>query len=188
MAKAFNHWYHVTVHAYGSWLPGDARGWRSKNHRVHVDGDYKNPPPRGKYSNIYTAMQGRMKRDAVVIDQSLKLRVVSALIKKLESDRVEPIVAALDSRHLHILARFFDDNPKHWIGRAKKHSSHALRQEQLRTAEGGLWAANCHVKPILDRAHQVRVFRYIEAHANKGAVVWRFTPPAKPADGHPRGT
>jgi hypothetical protein len=45
MGKAWNDWYHVVVHVYGSWLRGDPRGWRARHHREHVDGDYKNPPP-----------------------------------------------------------------------------------------------------------------------------------------------
>jgi hypothetical protein len=47
------------------------------------------------------------------------------------------IIASLDGYHLHILARFPDHNVRHWIGRAKKHGSHLVRQEGLRTEEGG---------------------------------------------------
>ncbi|HEX3314753.1 MAG TPA: hypothetical protein VHR72_07680 [Gemmataceae bacterium] len=28
---------------YGSWLPGNPRGFRSRKHRIHSSGDYKNP-------------------------------------------------------------------------------------------------------------------------------------------------
>jgi len=34
----WNDWYHVVSHVYGSWLRGDPRGWRSVNHREHVEG------------------------------------------------------------------------------------------------------------------------------------------------------
>ena len=38
-------WWHVTLSTYGSWLPGDQRGFRSRKHKIHSSGDYKNPPP-----------------------------------------------------------------------------------------------------------------------------------------------
>ena len=37
--KAWRGWYHVTGGTYGSWLPGDPRGWRARGRREHVDGD-----------------------------------------------------------------------------------------------------------------------------------------------------
>lgn len=39
--EPWNSWYHVTIHVYGSWLRGDPRGWRSRHHREHADGDYE---------------------------------------------------------------------------------------------------------------------------------------------------
>ena len=44
---AWNNWYHVNGNTYGTWLPGDPRGWRERGHKKHVDGDYKSPPPAG---------------------------------------------------------------------------------------------------------------------------------------------
>ena len=41
-------WFHVTAHTYGAWLAGDARGFRTRHHREHVEGDYKHPPPAGR--------------------------------------------------------------------------------------------------------------------------------------------
>ena len=80
------------------------------------------------------------------------------------------------------LPGFPDHNPRHWIGRTKKHSSHSVRQEGLRTEEGGLWAKRCGVKPINDREHQVHVFNYIRDHQKQGAKIWRFDRPLTPTD------
>src|SRR5436190_1901454 len=44
-------WFHITTHTYAAWLPGDPRGFRTRHHREHVEGDYKNPPPPGKYAD-----------------------------------------------------------------------------------------------------------------------------------------
>jgi hypothetical protein len=39
-------WFHAIITTYGAWLDGDARGFRTRHHREHVEGDYKNPPPK----------------------------------------------------------------------------------------------------------------------------------------------
>ena len=46
-------WFHVILGTYGSWLPGDPRGFRTRHHRDHVDGDYKSPPPPGIYEHFH---------------------------------------------------------------------------------------------------------------------------------------
>jgi len=170
----WNNWYHVTVHVYGSWLRGDPRGWRARHHREHVDGDYKNPPPEGKYDNLFELSKALMKRDPVRIATELRQFIANAVAEKLRQDGIEVLIVCVDGKHLHVLTRFPDHNVRHWIGRAKKHASHSVRQEGLRTAEGGLWAKRCHAEPIADRGHQLRVFGYILGHLKKGGRAWRF--------------
>jgi REP element-mobilizing transposase RayT len=99
--------------------------------------------------------------------------VVESIVEKLQRDEIEVICASVDGKHLHILARFPDHNPRHWVGRAKKHASHLLRQEGLRTEEGGLWAKRSHPEPIRDRSHQVSIFGYILRHKTKSDATWR---------------
>src|SRR5437016_283118 len=98
--KPWNDWYHVTVHAYGSWLRGDPRGWRARHHREHVDGDYRNPPPAGKYDHMYELSRALMKRDAVKIAHELRRFVACAIVEKLQQDEIEVLIVSLDSRHL----------------------------------------------------------------------------------------
>ena len=42
-------WFHIVLTTYGSWLYGDERGFRTRGHREHVEGDYKRPPTAGLY-------------------------------------------------------------------------------------------------------------------------------------------
>ncbi len=170
----WNHWYHVTVHAYGAWLRGDPRGWRALHHREHVDGDYKHPPPKGKYDNLHELSKALMKRDAVRIAAELRQLVAGAIAENLSRNGIQVLIVSLDSRHLHVLARFPDHKPRHWIGLAKKHASHSVRQLGLRSAKGGLWAKRSRAEPIADRGHQVEAFKYILDHTKRGARVWRF--------------
>ena len=173
-SAGWNGWYHVTVHVYGSWLRGDPRGWRSRHHREHVDGDYKNPPPKGKYDKLYEFSKAMMKRDPVRIANELRRVVVDAVAEKLLQDQIQVLAISVDAKHLHVLARFPDHRPRHWIGRAKKHVSHFVRQQGLCCDPGGLWAKRCHAEPIAGRRHQLKVFGYILDHAKHGGKIWRF--------------
>src|SRR5205809_4884314 len=93
--KPWNAWYHVTIHVYGSWLRGDPRGWRSRHHREHVDGDYKNPPPKGKYDNLYELSKALMKRDPVKIERELRQFVTNAIAEKLRADGIEVLIVSV---------------------------------------------------------------------------------------------
>src|ERR1700722_15749717 len=174
MSTPWNDWYHVTVHTYGSWLRGDPRGWRARHHREHVDGDYKRPPPKGIYDELHAHSKSLMTREAVRINVDLRQTVVDAIVDKLLGDGIEIIVASLDGNHLHLLVRFRDHQPRHWVGRAKKHASHFLRQNGLRDEEGGLWGKRSKIESIKDRRHQLNSFRYILYHQDRGAAIWRF--------------
>jgi len=49
--KPWNRWLHCILGTYGSWLPGEPRGFRTRHHREHVEGNYRNPPPPGLYEH-----------------------------------------------------------------------------------------------------------------------------------------
>src|SRR4051812_17125472 len=151
---AWNAWYHCTCNTYGTWLRGDPRGWRARHHREHVEGDYKNPPPKGKHDALYARSKWLMKRDPVHLELGLRAFVLEAIVERLLRESIVVITAALTRKHLHVLARFERHNPRHFMGLAKKHASHCVRQEGL-LPTGGLWAKRGKAKPIADRRHQV---------------------------------
>ncbi len=62
--------------------------------------------------------------------------------------------------------------PRFLLGRIKAHTSFIMRQKQLHTMPGGLWAVRSKVIPIRDRTHQINVVRYIRKHADEGAAIW----------------
>jgi hypothetical protein len=53
MPRPGHRWYHVTINTYGTWLPGDPRGFHSRGHRVHSSGDYREPPPEREHAGLH---------------------------------------------------------------------------------------------------------------------------------------
>jgi len=180
--RAWNGWYHVNGNTYGTWMHGDARGWRSRHGRDHPVGDYKNPPPRGMYERLDKSSRGAMKAAPVFLRPAQRAVGGREMVWRLLDLEVEMLALSLDRVHYHALARFPDSRVRHWMGLAKKHASFVLSAHGLK---GRVWTRKCGVLPIRDRAHQVNVFHYVVDHGKKGAFVWTFRdpPPGQEAEG-----
>ena len=194
-------WYHVLASTRGTWLPGDRRGWRSRQGRERCDGDYKNPPPPGKHDERLRRSRAAMTRPPIYLDPRARTRACEALAEKLLTLDVHLLVLAVTEVHVHALCRFpnygddgeprpdiiipglhpgntlndgRDPIPRHLFGRAKGHAARELGDAGLKPP-GSLWGRRCHVKPVHDRAHQLNVLRYITLHnRDEGAAVWHF--------------
>ena len=171
--KPWNDWYHVMGHTYGTWLPGDPKGFRTRHHREHVDGDYKNPPPKGKYDKRFERAKRNMRREPVYLTPKQRRRAVMIMGESLRKRNIDVVVISIDRIHQHILARFPDHNPRKWVGIAKKESSAYMKREGLAPV-GGLWAVRCACKPVIDRDHQINVVHYLHKHVEQGAARWRI--------------
>lgn len=161
-------WFHVTFSTYGTWLPGDPRGFRTKGHKRHSSGDYRNRPPKGEHAGLQTLARRTMRGDPVTLAPGERETCAHAIIEKLIEKDCEVIAIAVAGQHVHIQLRIEDRGVKRIIGLAKQDASHKLRDER----PGSIWAAGCRTDPVRSREHQERLFRYIERHRNEGAFVW----------------
>jgi len=168
---AWNGWYHVNGNAYGTWLPGDARGWRTKGHKTHVDGDYKRPPPPGSGDSLHAYAQKQLKQAPVHLAATQRELAGKALVEMLLHQQIEVIILSLDAIHFHLLGRFRDAKVRPRVARAKKHATFLLRDQGH---VGRVWSEKGKVTEIADRQHQVNVFQYIHRHREKGAWLWTF--------------
>ena len=169
--SAWNGWYHVEIHTHGTWLPGDERGWRSKHHRTHCEGDYKNPPPPGLHEKLLNRSLKSRKRDPVQLSSDRRATVGKAVVEMMAWQDLEIIALSMDSVHCHLLCKFPTEDVRSPVGRAKKHATFVLKKHGH---DGPLWVAKCYVKPIADRSHQVTAFDYILDHKTVGAWTWTF--------------
>src|SRR5665213_4521022 len=158
-------------HTYGTWLPGDPRSFRTRHHRQHIEGDYRHPPPKGKYDAWHAHAKNLMKRDPVILTLEQRLLIVRLIVESLQRREFDVTVACTTDIHFHVLARFPDRNPRHWIGIAKKESSHHAHEFKLGVG-GGLWAVRTKSLPVKSRGHQVNTAKYIYDHVEQGGAVW----------------
>src|SRR5947207_10093448 len=71
-------WIHVVVGTYRSWDFGDERGFRSRKHRIHSSGDYKNPPPKREHEGLrkrFKAQRRAARGDSAALAEEALRRV-----------------------------------------------------------------------------------------------------------------
>ncbi len=86
---AWNGWYHVNGNTYGTWLPGDSRGWRERGHKKHVAGDYKNPPPAGSGDALHGHARKLLKQPPVHLTCEQRAIAGRAIVELLAVQELE---------------------------------------------------------------------------------------------------
>jgi len=122
-------WHHIVLTTYGAWLYGDARGFRTRHHREHVDGDYKNPPPRGLYDDKARRSRDSLVQPPVVIPHRYKACLGRAMWRELTKRRVWVLIMAVSGQHVHLLVKVETKRVRHLAGRAKRCGTLELRSK-----------------------------------------------------------
>jgi len=159
--------YHITWGTYGSWLPGDPRGFRTRHHRQHVDGDYHHPPPPGTYNGLHTHVRRCLKQPPVLIPRDLRETVGRGCLDRFAAEGVAVAALSIGGAHAHAAVECPAIGLKQMVGRVKKVSSHGVRER----LPGRLWQGGCRPVRVRDASHWRNVIDYIAAHA-PGAWVW----------------
>jgi hypothetical protein len=120
-------WLHVQWSTYGAWLPGDPRGFRNRDHRIHSSGTYKAPPPSGEHIGLLWYATSRLKKNPVTLSMEHRVLARDAIVQKAAILRRPLAALAVCGQHVHALISVDDSIVDAEVGKLKRHSSHALR-------------------------------------------------------------
>jgi hypothetical protein len=162
-------WFHIILTAYGAWLYGDPRGFRTRHHREHVEGDYKHPPPPGMYADKEARSRALLKQEPVAWTPEWRTIVGGALVARLQSLGAFVLCTSVSRQHVHILAKLPRSQARAWSGLAKKHAWFIARNHGWACK---MWGKRGKQDPVRDRRHHLNVYRYILNHVKEGAWVW----------------
>jgi hypothetical protein len=167
--KAKKHWQHVMLGTRCSWLHGDRRGFRDRNHRKHSTGDYKNPPPAAEHADLrryYAERSG----EPVDFDLDVRVIICREFVRKLQSLGFRVIACSVGRRHLHVVVELVSDyrERRRDIGKCKQRASHAVRA----LLPGSVWSEGGEFKRVNGPAHLRNVYEYIRTKQEAGVVVW----------------
>ena len=187
MADTHRKWFHLTTHTYGAWLYGDPRGFRTRHHREHVEGDYKNPP-RGEAAAEYAKKYKRSKESLKQEPAAVAARVArgcrgGACASALVGLGAQVIAVAMAATHAHILAKMPDSKQitREWVGLAKKHAWFLARDQGWK---GQMWGKRSQGHAIKDYASTRKAPSTTSRHKKEGAWVWTYRDPAPPPSPH----
>jgi hypothetical protein len=98
------------------------------------------------------------------------------VLESFQIQRIQIIALSVGGKHIHMLLKRPERNPKVVVGKAKYNVTRKLKMAGLVDLPEGarLWALGSHPEPITGRGHQENTFQYILDHANEGAWVWSF--------------
>ena len=160
-------WAHVTTSTRGHWVPGDARGFRSRGTRIISTGTYDNPPPSDEHAGLRRHARS-IAAPVVKLTPEQRRAVGGAMLEKFHEMEVFVGALACAALHTHVLIRAGAADSKIIVGRAKQAASHRVRDE----IPGRLWGGSSHPERIVSRERFWETVVYIAAHADDGAWVW----------------
>lgn len=162
-------WFHVTISTYGSWLPGDERGFRTLHHRLHVEGDYKAPPPAEEFETIRDHARRVMKHPRRLLSKPERAIIGQAILEKFETTDAFVLCLAVATTHVHILVKMRPDDTRSILGLVKGNAYH---QMHLAGHPEKLWAKRFLPRPITGLRHLRAAYKYILRHEQEGGWIW----------------
>jgi len=198
---AWDYWYHCMGNTYGTWLPGDPRGFRTRYHRQHIEGDYKNPPPPDAHESHRRISGRNLGHTVVKLNTEARSVACRQFCESLMAHEIQIAEFAIDAVHFHLLARFEpalipsadpgtpevpglrgnetkkrasaeDDPPRHFVGLAKSSATHALKSKGF-VRPGPVWGVRWKIIPIEDERHfEYLRSTYLPNHRKNRAALW----------------
>lgn len=164
----------VTWATYGSWLPGDPRGFRTFRAKEYVppperyakDGEATYDPQ--DYADRY-AKAKEQTPTAVRLSAAEQSICMKAIVEELALLQIPVHIISVEDYHVHLIAPF----GVHWIrptvGRLKSAATRAIPNPGDRKR---IWAKNCHMASLNSDTALVNATAYVRHHGEQGAIIW----------------
>ena len=145
-----------------TWLPGDPRGFRNRDHRIHSSGDYKDPPPDGEHEGLHRYAKRVSKDEVVLRTPELRREVCDALLRTTRTLDLRMVVITVCRVHVHLVIELPETRDDHEV---------TLRDLKGKPAPR-LWARKWKVVPIVDAAHREDEIAYVRDRQGRYATTW----------------
>ena len=170
----------VTWNTYGSWLPGDPRGFRTFRGEVYV------PSPVRFAKNgeeIYDPtdyeqrfrLSKRIVPCAVTLTREEQSLACAANVAEIESISMNPLILAVARQHSHLIAEFGRHMIRPTVGQFKASATRAIPNPGDRKR---IWAAECHMQSLQGGEAVRNAYNYVRRHEEEAALIhdWTYKP------------
>lgn len=150
--------YLLTWTTYGTWLPGDARGW------VHHGEGGPHVPYRAPDAARQQRARSRMKGDPVRLNAARR-QIVEASIRESYRLRGWPVHAlTVRSNHVHLVVTAGDRRPEFVMTHLKAWASRWLNERTAGPRPLRWWTRHGSTRYINFEAGPARAIRYVSSH------------------------
>ncbi|MCC7475600.1 MAG: hypothetical protein IT425_09405 [Pirellulales bacterium] len=176
-------WWLVSWTTYGTWLPGDPRGFCTWRKREYV------PPPKryaqpgeatyqaAEYVSTHTLAKA-MCGEPVYLTPAQMQMALSAIVEEIAALPVTPVIIALGSWHVHWLCNFGTLKIRPTIGRVKAAATRVLNEHGFQGKRP--WTKGCNMRSKPTREACRAAYRYVRDHRDQGSLVYEW--PIDPND------
>jgi len=147
-------WFHTQIWLYGHWLPGDAKGFRNKKHRIHSSGDYKSPPPPDEHAGLQTHARRLLKQPPITLTPQQRKLLGELLLRWCRLKHIPVAAVSVGGAHAHLLAKLPIADTDATIGKAKRYASCESRKQDP-SLPSKLFAGKGEPKPVESWGHLV---------------------------------
>lgn len=140
----------VTWTTYGSWLPGEEKGYVAKGGEVKVG-----------CAKLYADCESRLGKEIVTLDQEMKRVVSDSIRDRLERDKVEILALAVCSNHVHLVVRDLEKDIGDFVAQCKAAGVNAFKGVGI---AGKVWTRGYDKRFCFDEAALKNRVRYVFEH------------------------
>lgn len=169
-------WWLVTWSTYGTWLPGDPRGFQTWRGMENVPPPIRYAKPGEKiyaaseYEDRYRTARVSMKGQPITLNPSNRRIALNALVEKIDELLDCPSIIAVAGEHCHLLAKFGALEIRPTIGFVKAAATRKLHERGFEQDDP--WAKECHIKSKREGREFQVAFEYVHRHIDQGAEVY----------------
>ena len=169
------HWWLVTWNTYGSWLPGDPRGFRTFRGQTYI------PPPARyakpgeptyqpeDYADLHQAAAAGT-GETISLSADDRRTALDTLATAINTSNIIPAIASMAEHHCHLLAKFGASHIRPTVGEYKAAITRQLHE--LGDTRDRLWAKECHMSSKKTEKEFRDAFAYVQRHIREGAEVY----------------
>lgn len=164
-------WRHVIISTRCSWLHGDERGFRTRDHSIHSSGDYKKRPPADEHEGLRKYFEEKSGAE-VHFPQQVRPTIGRAMLDWFTGAEHRILAIAVAKVHAHAVVELPHYMPKirEIVGHAKRKSSRAVKD----VLPGSIWGEGGKYKLVNSKSHLKSAFEYVLYDQGADAWTWSF--------------
>ncbi len=148
----------ITWTTYGTWLPGDPRGYGTLDAKQTFRGDDQ---------KLHQWAEDHLARESIRLGAT-GLKIVAGVLRELFAADQRLIVAAVAPVHCHLVADIPRDELSRSMNSVKGRTSHALGSIGLK---GRTWSRRYHAQLLRDGDALDNAIAYVRSHDEQGALI-----------------